>query len=149
MGTGEADDVVSGRSHDRHRAVLMAATGQLRGRLRAEFHGRRQTVSSMLSLIDPYPTPDRRSALTKDTYMTIERGRDAAETERRRALLLAFGDALLQATWMLTKNRYRKRFKGHYAIDGSSFTTFAKGSKKRGHIHSVEPDAGWYRRQVG
>ena len=34
MGTGEADDVVSGRSHDRQRAVLMSASGQLYGRLR-------------------------------------------------------------------------------------------------------------------
>ena len=35
MGCGEADDIVSGRSHGRQRAVLMSATGQLRGRLRA------------------------------------------------------------------------------------------------------------------
>src|ERR1019366_1411656 len=34
-GRGEADGFVSGRSHDRQRAVLMSATGQLRGRLRA------------------------------------------------------------------------------------------------------------------
>ena len=44
MGTGEADDVVSGRSHDRQRAVLMSATGQLRGRLRAVSRGRRQSA---------------------------------------------------------------------------------------------------------
>ena len=37
---GQADDVVSGRSHDRQWAVLMSASGQFRGRLRAEFHGR-------------------------------------------------------------------------------------------------------------
>lgn len=46
MGTGEADDVVSGRSRDRQRAVLMSATGQLRGRLRAVSRGRRQAVRS-------------------------------------------------------------------------------------------------------
>src|SRR5664280_2470759 len=34
-GRGEADGIVSGRSHDRQRAVFMSATGQLRGRLRA------------------------------------------------------------------------------------------------------------------
>ena len=50
MGTGEADDVVSGRSRDRQRAVLMSATGQLPGRLR-EFsrdrrHSRRRQVAS-------------------------------------------------------------------------------------------------------
>ena len=45
MGTGEADDVVSGRSHDRQRAVLMSATGQLRGRLRAVSRGRRHAAS--------------------------------------------------------------------------------------------------------
>lgn len=45
MGTGEADDVVSGRSHDRQWAVLMSATGQLRGRLRAVSRGRRQRAT--------------------------------------------------------------------------------------------------------
>lgn len=44
MGTGEADDVVSGRSHDRQWAVLMSASGQLRGRLRAVSRGRRQAA---------------------------------------------------------------------------------------------------------
>ncbi len=34
-GRGEADGIVSGRSHVRQRAVFMSATGQLRGRLRA------------------------------------------------------------------------------------------------------------------
>jgi hypothetical protein len=34
-GRSEANDVVSGRSHDRQRAVFMSATGQLHGRLRA------------------------------------------------------------------------------------------------------------------
>ena len=42
MGTGEADDVVSGRSNDRQWAVFMSASGQLRGRLRAVSRGRRQ-----------------------------------------------------------------------------------------------------------
>lgn len=46
MGTGEADDVVSGRSHDRQWAVLMSATGQLRGRLRAVSRGRRHSVEA-------------------------------------------------------------------------------------------------------
>ena len=41
---GEADDVVSGRSHDRQWAVLMSASGQFRGRLRAVSRGRRQTA---------------------------------------------------------------------------------------------------------
>ena len=47
MGTGEADDVVSGRSRDRQRAVLMSATGQLRGRLRAVSRGRRQLCAAV------------------------------------------------------------------------------------------------------
>lgn len=34
MGTGEANDIVSGRSHDHQRAILMTANGQLSGRLR-------------------------------------------------------------------------------------------------------------------
>jgi hypothetical protein len=41
-GSGEADDVVSGRSHDRQRATLTSATGQLFGRLRAVSRGRCQ-----------------------------------------------------------------------------------------------------------
>ena len=35
LGYGAADNVVSGRSHDRQRATLTSATGQLHGRLRA------------------------------------------------------------------------------------------------------------------
>jgi hypothetical protein len=100
----------------------------------------------MLSLLDPYPVDDRRSTMNKHDYEEIERGRDAAQVARRRAILLTFGDALLHATWLLTKRRYRERFEGHYAIDGSSFATYAKGPKKRGQLHSVERDAGWYRR---
>jgi hypothetical protein len=42
-GAGEADDDVSGRSHDHQRAILMTATGQFRGRLRAVSRGRRQS----------------------------------------------------------------------------------------------------------
>jgi len=42
-GTGQADDVVSGRSHDHQRAVLMTANGQSTGRLRAVCRGRRQS----------------------------------------------------------------------------------------------------------
>jgi hypothetical protein len=45
VGTGEADDDVSGRSHDHQCTILMAATGQLRGRLRAVSRGRRQSSS--------------------------------------------------------------------------------------------------------
>jgi hypothetical protein len=41
---GEADDIVSGRSHDHQRAVFMSATGQLRGRLRAVSRGRCQGI---------------------------------------------------------------------------------------------------------
>ena len=41
MGRGEADNNVSGRSHGRHRAILMSASGQSRGRLRAVSRGRR------------------------------------------------------------------------------------------------------------
>jgi len=37
---GEADELVSGRSHDRQRATFMTATGQLHGRLRAVSRGR-------------------------------------------------------------------------------------------------------------
>jgi hypothetical protein len=44
VATGEADDIVSGRSHDRQRAVLTSASGQLRGRLRAVSRGRRHKV---------------------------------------------------------------------------------------------------------
>jgi hypothetical protein len=40
---GKADDVVSGRSHDRQRAVFTSASGQLRGRLWEFFRGRRQS----------------------------------------------------------------------------------------------------------
>ena len=39
-GRGEANDVVSGRSHDHQRATPMSATGQLRGRLREFSRGR-------------------------------------------------------------------------------------------------------------
>ena len=53
MGTGEADDVVSGRSRDRQRAVLMSATGQLRGRLRAVSRGRRHTFECRLQGVAP------------------------------------------------------------------------------------------------
>jgi hypothetical protein len=41
VGRGEADDIVSGRSHGHHRAILMTASGQFRGRLRAVSRGRR------------------------------------------------------------------------------------------------------------
>lgn len=41
---GEANDLVSGKSHDRQRAVLMSASGQLRGRLRAVSRDRRHSV---------------------------------------------------------------------------------------------------------
>ena len=41
---GEADDVVSGRSQDRQRSVLMSACVQLRGRLRSVFPGRRHSA---------------------------------------------------------------------------------------------------------
>ena len=41
-GRGEADELVSGRSHDRQRATFVTATGQLRGRLRAVSRGRCQ-----------------------------------------------------------------------------------------------------------
>ena len=44
-GRVEADDVVSGRSHDRQWANLMSASGQLNGRLRAVSRGRRHTVA--------------------------------------------------------------------------------------------------------
>src|SRR6185437_14106456 len=40
-GRAEANDVVSGRSHDRQWANLMSASGQLNGRLRAVSRGRR------------------------------------------------------------------------------------------------------------
>lgn len=50
MGTGEADDVVSGRSRDRQWAGFMAASGQFRGRLRAEFHGRRHDGPTSIAL---------------------------------------------------------------------------------------------------
>src|SRR5436309_7232714 len=43
---GEADDELSGRTHDRQRAVLMTASGQLRDRLRAVSRGRRHTLFS-------------------------------------------------------------------------------------------------------
>jgi hypothetical protein len=42
-GTRPGNDVVSGRSHDRQRALLMSATGQLRDRLRAGSRGRRRS----------------------------------------------------------------------------------------------------------
>ena len=42
-GRGQATNFVLGRFHGRQRAVLMAASGQLRGRLRAVCRGRRQT----------------------------------------------------------------------------------------------------------
>ena len=42
MGRGEADDIVSGRSHGHHRAILMTVSGQFRGRLWAVSRGRRQ-----------------------------------------------------------------------------------------------------------
>ena len=47
MGTGEADDVVSGRSHDRQWAVLMSASG-LRRRSR-RFNG----VQKVLTVLSP------------------------------------------------------------------------------------------------
>src|ERR1019366_1019538 len=45
-GRGEADGIVSGRSHGRQRAVLMSATGQLHGRLRAVSRVRCQAGTS-------------------------------------------------------------------------------------------------------
>ena len=41
------DRIVSGRSHGRHRAILMSASGQLSGRLRAVSRGRRQTLAAL------------------------------------------------------------------------------------------------------
>ena len=61
MGTGEADDVVSGRSHDRQWAVLMSASGQLYGRLRAVSRGRRHAIR--VSAL---------SALTRSSTLQVE-----------------------------------------------------------------------------
>jgi hypothetical protein len=53
VGTGEADDVVSGRSHDRQWAAFMSASGQLRGRLRAVSRGRRHQVPILVMGTSP------------------------------------------------------------------------------------------------
>jgi hypothetical protein len=51
VGRGEADDIVSGRSHGHHRAILMTVSGQFRGRLRAVSRGRRQLSPAHSSFI--------------------------------------------------------------------------------------------------
>jgi hypothetical protein len=51
VGRGEADDIVSGRSHGHHRAILMTVSGQFRGRLRAVSRGRRQQSPAHSSFI--------------------------------------------------------------------------------------------------
>lgn len=106
-----------------------------------------RSVRSMLNLMDPYYLRrDRRKTMTKDDYAAFEERIDRAEFARRKAVLQEFGDAILYATWLLLPIRYRKLFRGYYAIDGTAFRSSAIGKQKRGHMHSVEPEAGWYSR---
>jgi hypothetical protein len=56
---------VSGRSHDHQRAVLMSASEQLRGRLRAESRGRRHLILPWkvdhVAVSDPFTAPSSTS----------------------------------------------------------------------------------------
>ncbi len=53
-GPGRATDFNEGRTTGRQRAVLMATTGQLRGRLRAGSHGRRQVTRNHAEWVVDY-----------------------------------------------------------------------------------------------
>jgi hypothetical protein len=77
VGTGEADDVVSGRSHDRQWAVLMSATGQLRGRLRAVSRGRRQRFSRATPLRVTQRSGEGPEAHTQSDSLAIDRATGA------------------------------------------------------------------------
>jgi hypothetical protein len=85
---GEADDKVSGKSHDRQRAVFMSATGQLYGRLRAVSRGRCHPEQGgreppiQVAFTIPVPTTETREHATRGCGRHIP-GRRCVRSGRR------------------------------------------------------------------
>jgi hypothetical protein len=89
-GRSEADGIVSGRSHDRQRAVFMSATGQLHGRLRAVSRVRCQTIAAYPQIvITPLKihnkSPARGASLSWARRLTSEMSAEVDEGARESA----------------------------------------------------------------
>lgn len=100
----------------------------------------------VLRVIDPFPSPDRRSRTPREDYEALRDARDPREVAVRQERLNLVMNSILEATWKTLPREVRKQWKGNTAVDATLYKAFSKSYKKEGHYVPVEPDAGVWAR---
>ncbi len=104
------------------------------------------SLDSTFRLIDPYWVANRRERYLKTEWDDIVASRDPDFVEQRMDRLYTVMNRLVQASTECLPWKWRAKFKGHRAVDGTSWRTSARGTTGGSKWRSVEPNAYWYRR---
>jgi hypothetical protein len=104
------------------------------------------SLDAVFRLIDPYWVPGRRHRWLKVDWDAHIAARDPEMVDRKMKRLYEFNNAIVRATVAELPENYRVRFKGHRAVDGTSYRTTARGTARNGTLRSIEPNAYWYGR---
>jgi len=127
---------------------------------RARYRNVRTRFHAMVDLMDPSPTPKNRRLGDTEFRAASElrrTRRSDKDRARRYENLEWFINQLLEASVRLLSEEDRSAWSGSVGVDATlvkSFSRHEKRSKKEApkgsasdiEIHSVDPDAGWYRR---
>ncbi|MGW9111753.1 hypothetical protein [Microbacterium sp. NPDC055683] len=122
----------------------------------AHYERARSATQRILRLVDAFPLPDRRRALTKDEYEEVlaARERDADRLNVRARRNMHFNNALLEATLQMLPSTFHDDTMS-VVIDATRFRLHSRGvgkgrlARMQGHeTVSSEPDAGFYVRDA-
>ncbi|MFS3128101.1 hypothetical protein ACLM5J_06825 [Nocardioides sp. Bht2] len=104
------------------------------------------SLDALFRLIDPHWNPNRRNRWLKADWNAHMQARDPDIVERKMERLYDFNNAILRATTELLPAKYREKFQGARAVDGTSYRTSCRGTSEKSNRMSVEPNAWWYNR---